>query len=310
MKPSRSVDLPGRCLAASITRASSRQADFTIRFLVDRERIADAYRAYAYFRWVDDELDDRKTERLERTAFAQRERQLLDCCLRGDWPHAICDEETLLLDLIQGDQEAPSGLQLYLRHMMAVMEIDAQRRGRLISEEELAAYTRHLAIAVTEALHHFIGHSCRSPKGEARYLAASGAHVIHMLRDAPEDISKGYFNIPREYLEARRLDPQDLTAAPCRDWVRARVALARGLFRAGRNYLDQVESLRCRLAGYAYIARFEIILEAIARDGYRLRAAYPESQALASAVRMTGTVLWPALGPRRLPSPPRILPTR
>ena len=44
-------------LAPSITKAASRQTYYTIRFLVDRERVADAYRAYAYFRWVDDTLD-------------------------------------------------------------------------------------------------------------------------------------------------------------------------------------------------------------------------------------------------------------
>ena len=43
--------------ASSITKAASKQTYYTIRFLVDRERVEDAYRAYAYFRWVDDVLD-------------------------------------------------------------------------------------------------------------------------------------------------------------------------------------------------------------------------------------------------------------
>jgi len=44
-------------LAPCITKAASKQAYYTIRFLVDHERVTDAYRAYAYFRWVDDILD-------------------------------------------------------------------------------------------------------------------------------------------------------------------------------------------------------------------------------------------------------------
>ncbi len=44
--------------AESITRSASKQTYYTIGFLVDRERVADAYRAYAYFRWVDDTLDE------------------------------------------------------------------------------------------------------------------------------------------------------------------------------------------------------------------------------------------------------------
>jgi phytoene/squalene synthetase len=48
-------------LAAAITSAASRQTYYTVRFLVDRPRRADAYRAYAYFRWVDDVLDGEAT---------------------------------------------------------------------------------------------------------------------------------------------------------------------------------------------------------------------------------------------------------
>jgi len=44
-------------LASATTKSASRQTYYTIRFLVDRQRVEDAYRAYAYFRWVDDVLD-------------------------------------------------------------------------------------------------------------------------------------------------------------------------------------------------------------------------------------------------------------
>ena len=44
-------------IARSITRGASKQTFYTIRWLVDRGLIDDAYRAYAYFRWVDDTID-------------------------------------------------------------------------------------------------------------------------------------------------------------------------------------------------------------------------------------------------------------
>ncbi len=44
-------------LATSITKAASLQTASTIRFLADHELMPDAYRAYAYFRWVDDWID-------------------------------------------------------------------------------------------------------------------------------------------------------------------------------------------------------------------------------------------------------------
>ena len=138
---------------------------------------------------------------------------------------------------------------------------DAERRDRLISGDELNSYAHNLAAAVTEALHYFIGHGSASPSGPARYLAAEGAHITHMLRDAVEDNELGYFNIPREYLRAHGLSALDMDSRAYREWVRSRVQLARSYFLTGRAYLSRVESLRCRLAGYAYTARFETVLE-------------------------------------------------
>ncbi len=116
----------------------------------------------------------------------------------------------MLVDLVRRDLEPDSGLQFYLRNMMAVMDFDARRRGRLVSQKELDAYTHHLASAVTEAMHYFIGHCCPSPHDETRYLAVTAAHITHMLRDTYDDVQHGYYNIPRELLEAKRLQPDDL----------------------------------------------------------------------------------------------------
>ncbi|MFN2115613.1 MAG: squalene/phytoene synthase family protein [Anaerolineae bacterium] len=82
-------------LAARITRAASKQTYYTIRCLVDRDRVDDAYRAYAYFRWVDDNLDLALSDYGDRRAFLDRQQSLLARCLPGDgtgapdvWPAA------------------------------------------------------------------------------------------------------------------------------------------------------------------------------------------------------------------------------
>jgi phytoene/squalene synthetase len=263
-------------LAATITRTASKQTYYTIRFLVDTCLVEDAYRAYAYFRWVDDWLDQEPRPRMERLAFVKRQQALMEGCVHTDPPADLTPEECLLVDLIQRDTEKNSGLQAYIRNMMAVMAFDADRRGRLISQRELNEYTHWLAVAVTEALHYFIGHNCASPHGEIRYMAVSGAHITHMLRDALEDAKAGYYNIPSEVIAAKGIAPWDVESDAYRDWVRARVRKARTCFRIGRDYLAQVENLRCRIAGYAYIHRFETVLDAIERAGCLLQARYPE----------------------------------
>jgi phytoene/squalene synthetase len=282
-------------LAAAITRAASKQTYYTIRLLVDNGLVEDAYRAYAYFRWVDDWLDQGTRPRTERLAFVKRQQVLMDGCARGHPLADLTPEECLLADLIQRDTEKNSGLQAYIRNMMAVMAFDADRRGRLISQRELNKYTHWLAVAVTEALHYFIGHNCTSPRGEMRYLAVTGAHITHMLRDALEDAKAGYYNIPREVIATNGIAPWDVESKAYRDWVKERVCQARACFRIGRDYLAQVENLRCRIAGYAYIHRFEVVLDCIEREGCWLRAQYPERKSCGRGVEMIGWALWMAL---------------
>ena len=273
-------------LAASITKAASLQTYTTIRFLVDRERVDDAYRAYAYFRWVDDVLDAPAGTGPERQAFLERQKSLLESCYRGQALRDTNLQENLLVELTQGDREKNSGLQSYLRHMMLVMDFDTRRRGRWISQVELNEYTRWLAVAVTEALHYFIGHDDFTPHDETRYLAVSAAHITHMLRDTCDDMQAGYYNIPREVLDAQHIWPQELHSAAYRAWVKSRVQLAHEYFAAGKAYFERVQNPRGRLAGFAYIGRFEWLLETIEREGYHLRPEYPERKSLGTGLRM------------------------
>ena len=292
-------------LAAKITRTASKQTYYTIQLLVDRERIPDAFRAYAYFRWVDDRLDAETASPSERMSFLQRQQSILEDCYQGQPSGDLSPEELMLVDLIMGNPEKSSGLEAYLRDMMAVMAFDVGRRGRAISAAELSEYSRMLAMAVTEALHYFIGHNCCTPQDDTRYLAVRGAHVIHMLRDWQEDVEAGYFNIPEDYVQAHGLERSDVDAPAFREWVRSRVHLARACFQHGREYTARVKNLRCRLAGYAYIARFEWMLYAIERDGYRLRAAYPERKSWRAGIWMLTRALASAIGLQRTNFAPR-----
>jgi phytoene/squalene synthetase len=286
-------------LASSITKAASKQTYYTIRFLVDRARVDDAYRAYAYFRWVDDVLDAASSsgpvlsdvEVSERMAFLERQKSLLESCYRGEPPLDVTIQESMLVELVQGDHEKNSGLQSYLRNMMLVMDFDARRRGQLISQVELNEYTRWLAVAVTEAMQYFIGHDEFTPHDETRYLAVSAAHITHMLRDTYEDVQAGYFNIPREVLETNHIGPQDVHSEAYRAWVKGRVQLAREYFEAGRVYFRRVQNWRHRLAGFAYMARFEWLLETIKREDYILRSQYSERKSKGTAVRMSWLAL-------------------
>ncbi len=273
-------------LASSITKAASQQTYYTIRFLVDRERVEDAYRAYAYFRWLDDILDADEGSMSGRLAFLERQKSLLENSYRREPFRDASPQENMLVELIDHNPEENSGLHTYLRDMMRVMEFDARRRGRLISQTELSEYTGWLASAVIEALHYFIGHDDFTPHDETRYMAVSAAHITHMLRDAFEDVQAGYYNVPSEVLKAHHIDPQDVQREAYRQWVKSRVQQARHYFEAGKLYFHRVQNVRARLAGVAYISRFEWLLDTIEREGYYLRPQYTERKSLGTGLQM------------------------
>ena len=298
---------------ASITKEASKQTYYTIRFLVDRSRVDNAYRAYAYFRWVDDVLDAAsasgsvlsEVEASERSAFLERQKCLLEKCIQGQAPRDANIQEKMLIELVQSDRAKNSGLRAYLRNMMLVMDFDVRRRGRLISQVELNEYTRWLAIAVTEAMHYFIGQDDFAPHDETRYLAVSAAHIIHMLRDTYADARDGYYNIPREVLEANHIGPQDVHSEAYRAWVQSRVELAREYFEAGRMYFRRVQNARHRLAGFAYIARFEWLLETIEREGFLVRPQYDERKSIGTGLKMSWLALSSMLSLRGVENPSR-----
>lgn len=277
--------------ASVITEAASKQTYYTIRFLVDPARVDDAYRAYAYFRWVDDTLDAESIPGPERIAFLKRQQLLLGKCYRNDVPRDVSMQERMLIELVQRDRETTSGVQVYLRNMMQVMDFDVRRRGRLISEGELNDYTRWLATAVMECIHYFIGHDDFSPHDQTRYLAVSGAHIMHMLRDTFDDLQIGYYNVPREVLEANHITPRDVQSEAYRAWVKSRIFLARECFKAGKEYFARVQNLRCRLACFAYIARFEWLLDTIEQENYLLRSMYSERKRMGTGLRMSLSLL-------------------
>lgn len=293
---------PTACLAQTITHSASKQSSYTIQLLVPQDRQDDAYRAYAYYRWVDDLLDGDELNTDERIAFLDTQKALLDSCLNGKPPRDLCSEEWLLVALTQGPLRGNPGLTTYLSDMMAVMEFDARRRYKRINQRELEWYSRRLATAVTEAVYTFIGESCNAPQTNQRYVAADAAHITHMLRDMHDDLDAGYINIPVEVIPGQTVRKEELESSNLRSWVNQRVELARSYFREGAAYLTQIQNPKCRVAGVWYAARFTGVLDAIEREGYVLREDYSDCLGAQAMLHMTIEGLRALLG--KAPSTP------
>ena len=273
-------------LAAAITKAASKQTYYTIRLLVDRGLVNEAFLAYGYFRWVDDKLDSQIFSKSEKTRFISRQKYILESCYRDSVPSDICIEEKMLVELVKSDRGDHPGLRSYLKNMMAILVFDANRHGALISKDELSLYTQGLATAVTDAMHYFIGHDDPIPADDECYSAVKAAHITHMLRDTSDDITLGYFNIPSEYLAQHKISPHDIEDPAFQSWACRRVKQAREDFKKGRQSLAKISSFRCRLVGFAYTARFEWMLKTIEKENYCLRSQYDERKGLSASLWM------------------------
>ena len=278
-------------LARTITRESSKQSYFTACFLADKDLVDDCLKAYAYFRWADDVVDELSQSRSERIAFITRQKELIFDLYSNGRVNGLSPEEGMIADLIQSDTRENSGLKSFIHNFFAVIEFDAQRKGRLISQEELAWYATRLGISVTDAIQYFICNEYAYPDANTRYFAATAAHITHMLRDMRTDISEGYINIPVEYINEHNLDLGDVRSPAFRAWVRNRVEQAREYFSKGKQYLDQLSVLRCKIAGLWYCARFETILDIIERDDYILRTDYKQRRRFLNWLKIAGLAI-------------------
>ncbi len=275
-------------LARAITRKESLQSYLTMKLLVDKDLVEDSYRAYAYFRWADDTVDKVSASNEERGAFIGGQRRLIEALYRGETPEGLDGMEAMVADLVRNDRGPNSRLRSYIENFLWVIEFDAERNGRRITGPELREYSDRLAIAVTDAILYFIGNGHAYPENDYRTAAARAAHVVHMLRDYQDDLPAGYWNIPREVLDAHGIGPEDIDHPAFREWVRSRVAEAREDFRQGKAYIDRLDVFRTKLAATWYCARFEHLLDAIEADGFRLRPDYPGSHGASAWLRMLG----------------------
>ena len=273
-------------LARSITWTGSKQTYYTARLIVDSDLVDDFYRAYAYFRWADDIVDISTQSSDERAAFVDRQKCLIDRLYRHERPADLSSQEQMVADLISHERAENPGLRSFITGFLAVIEFDARREGRLISQDELTWYSACLGEAVTDGIQYFIGNRHPHLASPNRYLGATAAHIAHMLRDMVADVADGYINIPREYLEEHNIGPSQVTSAAFQAWVRSRVDLARRYFREGKLCLDELVVLRRKIAGYWYAARYEGVLDAIERDGYVLRAEYGERRRMSAWIRI------------------------
>lgn len=264
-------------LAREITYKSSLRTYLIIRLLADKCLVKDAFKAYGYFRWLDDQVDMYQKTKRNRVSFIDRQKQLIDACYAKKPVKPVCPEEKMIVELIASDpaqRGKDSKLRSFILNFFAIIEFDAYRKNTFISQKELTWYSKTLAKAVTDGIEHFINHTYQYPDSPNHYKAAFGAHITHMIRDSLEDIPAGYINIPKEYLREYSLKPADSNAPALQNWVKQQADKARKELHLGKQYITKLRVLRGKLAASWYCCRFESVLNSVEKDKYKLRLRY------------------------------------
>lgn len=263
-------------LARRITWMGSKQSYLIGQLLVDRTLRNDFFRAYSYFRWIDDMIDEVIHTRSERIEFIDRQSELIRSIYSNKKVKIENEEEEILLDLIKNDRRTHDGLRSFIEKMFSIIEFDTLRKDTLISEEELDLYNKMLGISVVDGLQYFIGNEHSYPKTIDRYEAAIASHRTHILRDMKKDLQNGIFNIPDKIIRKSYPGALGTISDQHVEWVREQVREARTGFNLGKEYIEKMEILRCKIAASWYCYRFEVILDAIEKDGCLLRESYSE----------------------------------
>jgi phytoene/squalene synthetase len=275
-------------LAEKITRTSSIQTYITIKLLVDKSLVQDCLRAYAYLRWIDNQVDVHYKIRKHCLDFIERQKRIINDSYLNMPISGLLPEENMIVELIATNRDKNSKLGSFILNIFKLIEFDAYRKNTQITQEELDWYTGTLSIAVTDGIEYFINHTFAYPDSSNHYFACKGAHIVHMLRDYRQDIDAGFINIPKEYLCQHQLEPNDIYAPAFRNWVKKQVLLAKNSFYEGKTYIKRLPVVRGKIAALWYCARFEGLLDTIQKDGYILRSHYTKQSNLLNSIRMFG----------------------
>jgi phytoene/squalene synthetase len=282
-------------LAKRITKSSSIQTYLTILLFADGNLAKDCFKAYAYFRWLDDQVDINLESKSKRLVFIKRQKRIISDLYQGKRIFKLSPEERIIEQLIKADTTENSKLKSFIINFFKIIEFDSERKDRFVTQKELDWYSQTLGIAVTDCLEYFIDHDKQYEESKNKYKAATAAHIIHMLRDLIKDVACGYINLPKEYLNKNQLKPDDINKPAFKRLIKKRVALARAYLKSGKQYLAGLKVLRRKIAGYWYCFRFERILSKIEEDEYRLKENYSRGRDLKNLsgfIQLTLVVLW------------------
>ena len=287
----RDVGVSARSLGRQVLRSSP--FTYLTSLLMPRRSRRYFWAWYAYIRWVDDFVDEGLKPQNERTAFVDRQLDLIRAS-KGRIPIRYKEEQ--LLDAVLAYDTARGGmLRAALLDLLSSIRFDGQRVGEPADHATLHSHHEREVVSWLYTIAYFceVPAKIQSPPGAQ---AAIGAKTAHVIRDFLRDCDERLFNVSRQEIAAYGLNLRDLTdgraALPMRRWVAAKVRMAGRQLETGLHDAASCSSLRYRLIVAVLIAKYQAYLDRFRSDRFVLtpHTPLPWGHFLKRIVANVGTV--------------------
>ena len=232
--------------------------------------------AYAYFRWLDDYVDQVNIPSELVKDIVDRQIFLATHWYSGEPLVATTSQEENLHLIIQQDSNQwGNSLRPMIFDFMGAIKWDTERRYRMPVKRDLQSYSLKLGRGYSSGLLFGLGIDPENKKYVGfRDNCGIGAHLVHILRDFIIDINIGYINVDLEswnllHLKNADLDNTKLLQRRLLPWAKTVIVNARYYFSIGLKNLLASRNVKIQLVFGLMCLRYLLTLEKTKREWER-----------------------------------------
>jgi phytoene/squalene synthetase len=221
--------------------------------------------AYAYFRWLDDVLDNKDVSTEESINILARESFFISSLYENKSPQSKCIEEKYISFVICKDLLDNNGFRVIIDGFMSALSWDIKRKHRIPTQQELDEYSLRLGRSYYQCLVFGLdfhpSDKCFKDVGE---ICGVAAHLAHILRDFFFDLSIGYVNISQEDVTKYHIDlslKNPELRQNLKPWSRDVIFKSTDMFKKGMKSINKIPSFKARLAISLMCTRYFLILQ-------------------------------------------------
>lgn len=250
--------------AEAVTRKSTLFGYLLCKTFFRAENTLPLFQSYAYFRWLDDFVDQSNDSQESLVCFVLRQKNLIASWYNGESAQASNSRESFIHATINYDKTNEMQLHSMITNFIEAIEWDVSRRYSIVSKNDLGIYSLRLGRSYAEGLLFGLGMKANDPAYDiAMNKCGSAAHIAHILRDLSIDLNLGYVNISCEDMKLFDIDPLDPSLHGIGKWIAFSAEKAEALFSEGKIYQKTFPNIKSRLVFDIVCSRYLSVLRKV-----------------------------------------------